>query len=109
MKFLACMAAMLLTACSDTSPSLPDTSPSLPLGVAGIMHVDGGTDYVFSTAPSQIGGACSGWNTVSIQKPGQGSSGMVNLMCWKEEGGLIHTATEARENPGGQLMSVINR
>lgn len=102
MKMLICMVAVLLTACADRSSSLPP-------GVAGIMHIDAGTEFVFSTIPSRVGGACKGWNTVSVQKPGQGSTGIVDLMCWREVGGLIHTATEEKENPGAYPMSRINR
>jgi hypothetical protein len=55
----------------------------------GILKIDAGTEYAALESPSNIGGACSGWNTVEIRKPGQPGTGMTNIVCWKREGDNI--------------------
>jgi len=101
MKRITCVCVLLMLAgCDSQSAHFPD-------GVVGILHVDSGTDYVFRTTPTEIGGACVGWNTVSIQRPGQDSTGKTNLMCWKEENGSLHTATERAESSTVGPMSAI--
>lgn len=83
------------------------TAAPLPPGVVGITHIDSGTDYVFRTTQSGIGGACQGWNTVSIQAPGEDSTGVTNLMCWQERDGMLHTATVKAESPDAWPMKTI--
>ena len=73
-------ATLLMTACSPESASKPYT---------GRFKVDAGTEYVALDAPSTIGGACTGWNAVSIRKPGQAAGGMDNVICWKRDGDTI--------------------
>ena len=70
---------------------------TFPQGVVGILRVDATTDYVFRSSPSTIGGTCTGWSTISIQKRGQDSTAMNNLMCWKERNGMLYTATVQAE------------
>src|SRR5690242_18511909 len=55
----------------------------------GKLRIDAGTEYQMVDEPSSIGGACSGWNVVSVQKPGDPSSGMRDLLCWKRDGDNI--------------------
>jgi len=52
----------------------------------GLLKIDAGTEYAALETPSSIGGACDGWNTLEIRKPGQAGTGMSNLLCWKREG-----------------------
>lgn len=52
----------------------------------GKFRVDSGTEYVTVDTPSSIGGACEGWNTLSIRKPGEYGTGLTNLLCWKRIG-----------------------
>jgi hypothetical protein len=99
-RILFVLMLLALAACDSKSARLPE-------GVVGILHVDSGTDYVFRSAPTEIGGACAGWNTVSIQPPGQYSTGKTNLMCWKEKNGSLHTATERAESATVAPMSAI--
>jgi|GEM_PF-2225446 len=68
-------------------------------GVEGRLSVDSGTEYVFYRRPSSIGGACAGWNEVSVQRAGSAAGGMSNLMCWKIVGGELHTQTQAGGQP----------
>lgn len=52
-----------------------------------------GIEYELSYASSTAGGECDGWNTVSVQKPGDPSSGMLDLMCWRQVGDQIEVNT----------------
>mgnify|MGYP000899726775 CR=1 FL=1 len=70
----------LMAACSPEPATKPYT---------GRFKVDTGTEYVALDTPSTIGGACAGWATVSIRKPGQSSGGMDNVICWKRDGDTI--------------------
>ncbi|WP_147400382.1 hypothetical protein [Acidovorax cavernicola] len=83
------------------------TRKPFPPGVVGVLNIDAGTDYVFLDRPTTIGGACKGWKTISIQRPGSASSDMTNLMCWKESKGLLLTATEAKVSPDVAPMDLI--
>jgi hypothetical protein len=69
----------------------------------GLLKVDAGTEYAALETPSSIGGACDGWNTVEIRKPGQPGTGMSNLVCWKREGDNItltdRTGTQRKSGP----------
>lgn len=86
-------AALLMVACSQEPASKPYT---------GRFKVDAGTEYVALDTPSSIGGACTGWNTVSIRKPGLSAGGVDNVICWKREGdNIIITARDGnRQTPG---------
>lgn len=86
-------ANLLMVACSQDSASKPYT---------GRFKVDADIEYVALETPSSIGGACSGWSTVSIRKPGQNGGGMDNLICWKRDGdNIIITARDGnRQTPG---------
>lgn len=75
--------------------------------IAGVLRIDAGTEYVFRYIPSTIGGTCKGWNTVSIQRPGQPTTAMNNLMCWKERSGNLYTATAKEEGKTVVPMSAI--
>lgn len=75
--------------------------------IAGVLRIDAGTEYVFRSIPSTVGGACKGWNTVSIQRPGQPTTAMNNLMCWKERSGNLYTATAKEEGKTVVPMNVI--
>ncbi|KVM84531.1 hypothetical protein WJ60_21165 [Burkholderia ubonensis] len=98
---IACMViALSLLGCDNHSSSLPE-------GVVGVVHVDDGTDYVFRSVTTRIAGACKGWSTVSIQRPGHDSTGITDLMCWKEIDGMLHTANEHGEQPKTYPMSSI--
>lgn len=76
----AATGVLMLSACSQEPASKPYT---------GRFKVDAGTEYVALDTPSSIGGACSGWSTVSIRKPGQSAGGMDNVICWKRDGDTI--------------------
>jgi len=95
--------AMITAACAASA----QTRKPLPPGVAGVMRIDAGTDYVFLDRPTTVGGACKGWKAVSIQAPGPAGSGITNLMCWKESNGQLLTATEAKVTPQVAPMSLI--
>lgn len=84
---------LLITACSQEPASKPYT---------GRFKVDSGTEYVALDTPSSIGGACSGWGTVSIRKPGQSAGGMDGMICWKRDGdNIVITARDGnRQTPG---------
>ncbi len=84
---------LLIAACSQEPSAEPYT---------GRFKIDAGTEYVALDAPSTIGGACTGWNTVSIRKPGQSVGGMDNVICWKRDGDSITiTARDGnRQTPG---------
>lgn len=73
----AALPALLITGCSQEPSSKPYT---------GRFKVDSETVYVALDAPSSIGGACSGWNTVEIRKTGQASGAVANVVCWKRNG-----------------------
>lgn len=85
--------ALMLSACSQEPTSKPYT---------GRFKVGAGTEYVALDTPSSIGGACSGWSTVSIRKPGQSAGGMDNVICWKRDGdNIVITAHDGnRQTPG---------
>lgn len=68
----------------------------------GHLRLKDGTEYVMEEAPSPIGGACAGWNSVSIQRPGDAASGIRDLMCWKRTG----TTIETQDRNGGNAKSV---
>lgn len=57
----------------------------------GKLRLQDGTEYVMEDSPSPIGGACSAWNSVSIQKPNDPASGLRDLMCWRRVGNSIET------------------
>ena len=80
-----------------------------PPGVTGIQHIDSGTDYVFKDEPTLIGGACTGWKTVSIGPRGHSANAITNLMCWKDVDGMLHVATEKEESTIVQPMTDITR
>ncbi|MET3394891.1 MULTISPECIES: hypothetical protein [Variovorax] len=94
---------MAAAACGAPAQTPTPLSP----GVAGVLRIDAGTDYVFLDRPTTIGGACRGWKAVSIQAPGPVGSGRTNLMCWKESNGQLLTATEARVTPQAVPMSAL--
>ena len=96
---------IVMAAAACAAPA--QTRKPLPPGVAGVMRIDAGTDYVFLDRPTTVGGACRGWKAVSIQAPGQAGSGRTNLMCWKESNGQLLTATEARVTPQVVPMGAI--
>lgn len=89
----ASIAAVLLAACSQEPASKPYT---------GRFKVDASTEYAALDVPSSIGGACSGWSTVSIRKPGQSTGGMDNVICWRRDGdNIVITARDGnRQTPG---------
>jgi hypothetical protein len=80
MQKLMFLCAALCTGCSAQSSSAPYT---------GRLRIDSGTEYAALEIPSSIGGACAGWNTVEIRKPGMAGTGMTDLVCWKREGDNI--------------------
>lgn len=86
-------ATLLVAGCSQEPASKPYT---------GRFKVDAGTEYVALDTPSSIGGACSGWSTISIRKPGQSAGGMDNVICWKRDGdNIVITARDGnRQTPG---------
>ncbi|WJI14938.1 hypothetical protein MWN52_15105 [Pseudoxanthomonas winnipegensis] len=59
----------------------------------GRLRVDSGTMFVLRDQPTSLGGACAGWNTVSMERP-DGSDAMTNLMCWRRDGDTITVTTE---------------
>lgn len=69
----------------------------------GFLKIDAGTEYAALETPSSIGGACDGWNTVEIRKPGQTGTGISDLLCWKREGDNItltdRTGTQRKPGP----------
>ncbi|NKI72367.1 hypothetical protein GN109_23355 [Collimonas pratensis] len=75
--------------------------------VVGVLRIDSGTEYVFLSAKTLLGGACTGWNTVSIQKIGQRSPDMTKILCWKERDGYLRVASERGESPKKMPMSEI--
>lgn len=86
-------ATLTLAACSQEPASKPYT---------GRFKVDAGTEYVALDAPSGIGGACAGWKTLSIRKPGQSTGGLDNVICWRRDGtNIIITSRDgSRQTPG---------
>lgn len=75
--FFLALLAIGPIACSPHQRSQPYT---------GVLKIDAGTEYAAIEAPSAIGGACEGWNTIEIRKPGQVGTAMTNIVCWKREG-----------------------
>ena len=73
----------VVAACSACSPQT--STPTY----TGVLKIDAGTEYAALETPSSIGGACDGWNTVEIRKPGVPGSGMTNIVCWRREGDNI--------------------
>lgn len=63
----------------------------------GKIRVDHGTEYELVNVPSTIGGECAGWNAVSLQRPGDPTGGMTNLMCWRQVGDQIEVTTKLGE------------
>jgi len=84
---------LLATACTQESTSKTYT---------GRFKVDAGTEYIALDTPSNIGGSCIGWNTVSIRKPGQNTDGLDNVICWKRDGDqIIITARDGNRQTSG--------
>ena len=73
----ACLPLILLTLAACGAAEKPYT---------GKLRVDSGTEYVFEEAPSFAGGACEGWQAVSIQKIGSPASGTRDVICWRRDG-----------------------
>lgn len=90
--------------------SIAAATALLVAGVSGVQaksytgrfKVDAGTEYVALEIPSSIGGACTGWNAVAIRRPGETSGGLMNVICWKRDGGnIVITARDGkRQTPG---------
>ena len=95
-KLLLGLAVVALSGCAASTP------PTLPADIFGVTHVDAGTDYVYSTQLSQIGGACEGWNTLTIARKGDLFEGKQMLMCWKRDGNylMVNTARGDRQKSG---------
>lgn len=70
-------------------------APSKPY--TGKLRIDSGTEFQLMEYASEIGGECAGWKAVSLQKPGDPSSGMTNLMCWREVGNRVEVNTKTGE------------
>lgn len=71
----------------------------------GRFRIDAGTEYAALEYSSSIGGACEGWKTLQIRRPGT-NSGMENVICWKREGDDI-TVTDragAQRHSGPALL-----
>lgn len=98
----AILAGIFEAATKNTRPSA-----NFPPDVVGVQNIDAGTDYVFKDELSPIGGACSGWKTISIGRRGHSANDMTSLMCWKEVDGMLHVATEKEEMTIVQPMSNI--
>jgi len=86
----------IATACAVLMLAACQQGPGAPKPYTGKLRIDAGTEYEMVEAPSPIGGACSGWNTVSIQHPGDRASGITNVICWHRDGDTI-TITDARD------------
>lgn len=82
------LAILVVVAAAGCSRS-PSTSTTGTAAYTGRLRIDAGTEYVALDVPSPIGGACEGWNTVQIRKPGISGSGMTNIICWKRSGDMI--------------------
>jgi hypothetical protein len=74
---------VLALSCAACSPQQSSST------YTGLLKIDAGTEYAALETPSSIGGACDGWNSVEIRKPGQPDTGMRNILCWKREGDNI--------------------
>lgn len=89
--------ALLALAC--VSCSSQHSNPAY----TGRLKIDSGTEYAALEVPSSIGGACEGWNTVEIRKPGMAGTGISDLVCWKREGDNItlsdRTGTQRKSGP----------
>lgn len=94
MKILLAAAACLMAAgCSPQPSSKPYT---------GRFKIDAGTEYAALDSPSSIGGACAGWNMLEVRKPGQGSGGLRDIVCWKREGeNITLTSRDGKRHTSG--------
>lgn len=61
----------------------------------GIFRIGDGTEYIAKQEPSNIGGACDGWNAIAVQRIGLPSTAITNLLCWKLEDGKIAVTSES--------------
>lgn len=85
---------------AGTMEAFSDDRPSRPAPYTGRLKIDHGTEYVLEESPSTVGGACSGWNTLSLQKPGQPSTGMRELLCWRLVGDTVEvTSRDGQQTP----------
>lgn len=95
MRGKAILALAVLSA--GCSPHQNDTS------YTGRFRVDAGAEYVALDVPSSIGGACEGWRTVEIRKPGMPGTDMTNIVCWKRSGDMItlsdHIGLQQKSGP----------
>jgi len=95
MRINTFVAVMLLCAGCSAQQSAPTYT--------GLLKIDAGTEYAALDVPSTIGGACEGWNTVEIRKPGMPGTGMTDVVCWKREGDNItlsdRTGSQRKSGP----------
>ena len=50
---------------------------------------------------------CTGWSTISIQKPSGDATAINDLMCWQDRSGLLCTATAKTVTAKGVPMATI--
>lgn len=79
---------------AGTMEAFSDSGAHTRKSYTGKLRIDSGTEYELLNYASNIGGECAGWNTVSLQKPGDRSSSITNLMCWREVGNRIEVNTK---------------
>lgn len=93
---IAPVVLVFLVGCSQ--PTGSSTSTGKPY--TGKLRIDAGTEYVLEESPSTVGGACAGWKTVSLQKPGQPATGMRELLCWRLVGDTVEvTSRDGQQTP----------
>lgn len=69
-------------------------APAQSKPYTGKLRSDAGTEFELLEATSPVDGACAGWKTVSLQRPGDRASGMRGLMCWRRAGDQIEVNTQ---------------